>query len=145
MSKLPKKLTETAKPQGVALRTEFRNVEQIKPYSKNPRKNEKTIQALKKSIQTFGWMRPIGVDADSVIVFGHSAYAAALELGLSEVPVVVLAHLAPEQIRAYRIADNGTGQIVRFDEGLLLGEMDTLADFGADNLSFYQRIHQSIL
>ena len=127
---------ENLEKQRDTLRVELWSVDWVTPYAKNPRKNDKTVKSLAKSIQTFGWMRPIGVDSDGVTVFGHTAYAAARELGLSEVPVVVLAHLTTEQVRQFRIDDNGTGMIVRFDEGLLLGELDKIGDFSAETLGF---------
>ena len=76
------------------------------PYARNPRKNDGAVTKVKASIQEFGFQQPIVVDKDGIIVAGHTRHKAAMELGLTEVPVVVASDLTPAQIKAYRIADN---------------------------------------
>ena len=65
------------------------------------------------SINEFGIRQPIVVDADGVIIAGHTPWQAATKLGLDEVPVHIAADLSPEAIKAYRIADNRTGENVQ--------------------------------
>ena len=87
------------------------NIEDVHPYDKNPRINENGVEAVASSIKEFGWQQPIVVDRDHVIIAGHTRYFAAKHLNLTEVPVVIAEHLTPEQVKAYRIADNKTGEL----------------------------------
>lgn len=110
----------------------------IQPYSKNPRKNHSAVDAVARSITEFGWRQPIVVDKEKVIVVGHTRYLAAQKLGLKKVPVHVARELTPEQAKAYRIADNATGDIATFDNDLLaqeLAELDKL-EFDLSILGF---------
>ena len=107
-------------------------IERVKPYDKNPRRNDKAVEAVAKSIREFGFRQPIVVDAAGVIVVGHTRYKAALKLGLKTVPVHVAADLTPQQARAYRIADNRTNEAAEWDIDLLPIELGELRDDGAD-------------
>ncbi len=78
----------------------------VKPYEKNPRKNENAVNGVAESIKKFGFQQPLVIDKDGVIVAGHTRYKAALQLGLDTVPCVRANDLTPEQIKAYRILDN---------------------------------------
>ena len=69
------------------------DIERVKPYEKNPRRNDKAVQAVADSIHEFGFRQPIVVDDAGVIVVGHTRYKAALKLGLKTVPVHVAAEL----------------------------------------------------
>jgi ParB-like chromosome segregation protein Spo0J len=107
-------------------------IDRIKPYDKNPRRNDKAVEAVAKSIKEFGFRQPIVVDAGGVIVVGHTRYKAALKLGLATVPVHVAADLSPQQARAYRIADNRTNETADWDIDLLPIELGELQGDGAD-------------
>ena len=98
----------------------------IHPYEKNPRHNEDAVEAVARSIKEFGWQQPIVVDKDMVVIVGHTRLKATEQLGLTEVPVVVADHLTPEQVQAYRIADNKTGEIAEWDYALLPMELKDL-------------------
>lgn len=100
----------------------------IRPYEKNPRKNDNTVSLVVKSIENFGFQQPIVVDRNGVIVVGHTRYRAACELGLNQVPVVVVDQLNEQQIRAYRIMDNKTHDYTRWDIKELKFELDQLDD-----------------
>ena len=117
---------------------EKKSLDSIRPYERNPRVNDDGVDAVVKSIQEFGWRAPIVVDAEGVIVCGHTRYKAALKLGLAEVPVHVARDLTPDQIRAYRIADNQTATLSDWDVKLLPIELSALreADFNLDTLGF---------
>jgi ParB-like chromosome segregation protein Spo0J len=71
------------------------------------------------------------VDAEGIIVCGHTRYRAALKLGLTEVPVHVAKDLTPAQIKAYRIADNKTADLATWDYELLPIELSELQGMGA--------------
>jgi site-specific DNA-methyltransferase (adenine-specific) len=110
----------------------------VKPYERNPRINDGAVEAVAESIKEFGWQAPIVVDENNVIVCGHTRLKAAERLGLDTVPVHVATGLTPEQIQAYRIADNKTGEIAEWDYDLLPLELADLqmADFDLSLLGF---------
>ena len=93
------------------MKIETRPITSIKPYDQNPRINDSAVAAVASSIREFGFRQPIVLDKDGVIVVGHTRWKAAQQLGLTEVPVHVALDLTPEAARAYRIADNKTGEI----------------------------------
>jgi len=107
-------------------------LDRIRPYESNPRKNDQAVDAVVKSIRTFGFRQPIVVDGDGVIVVGHTRWKAAKQLGLVEVPVHVAGELTPEQAKAYRIADNQSATIASWDSDLLPLELTALKDSGFD-------------
>ena len=110
----------------------------IKPYERNPRRNDDSVQAVANSIKAFGFRSPIIVDADNVIIAGHTRYKAAKKLRLKTVPVIVADDMTPEQVEAYRIADNSAGSRSDWDHDLLqeilaeIGPAYDMADFGLD-------------
>jgi DNA modification methylase len=102
----------------------------VKPYPNNPRLNDDAVDAVVASIREFGFRQPIVVDSDGVIIVGHTRWKAAQKLGLEKVPVHVAKDLTPEQIKAYRIADNKTNELAEWNLDLLPIE---LADLQAAN------------
>ena len=119
------------------MKIEHRPTQALKPYSGNPRRiPEKAIAAVAESIERFGWTQPIVVDADGVIVAGHTRHAAAQKLNLATVPVYVAADLTPEQVRLCRIADNRLHELSAWDKAQLGDEiLALLGDFDVDELS----------
>src|SRR5438034_6960606 len=120
------------------MRIEMRPIANIKPYPHNPRKNDHAVAAVAASIREFGFRQPIVVDEAGVIIVGHTRYKAALQLGLTEVPVHVAVGLTPEQAKAYRLADNQTAQLSDWNYELLpleLAELQQL-DFDLDLTGF---------
>jgi DNA modification methylase len=115
-----------------ALKVVQRPIDEIKPYEKNPRQNDSAVDAVAASIRQFGFRQPIVVDADGVIICGHTRFKAARKLGLAKVPVHVATDLTPEQIRAYRIADNKTGELATWDMELLPIELAELRGLDID-------------
>ena len=107
-------------------------ISSVKPYEKNPRFNDDAVDAVARSIKEFGWQQPIVVDRDMVIIVGHTRLKAAESLGLSEVPVIIAENLTPEQVKAYRIADNKTGEIAEWNFELLPFEIKDLQDANFD-------------
>mgnify|MGYP003298998811 CR=1 FL=1 len=108
----------------------------ITPYEKNPRRNDDSVDAVANSIRDFGFRAPILVDKDHVIIAGHTRYKAARKLKLKTAPVVVCDDMTPEQVEAYRIADNSAGSASEWDYDLLGDILPTLefdmADYGLD-------------
>ncbi|MCK6485443.1 MAG: DNA modification methylase [Phycisphaerae bacterium] len=114
------------------MKIELRPLVEIKPYEKNPRINDAAVDAVAESIRRFGFRQPIVVDDAGVIVCGHTRWKAAQKLGLTEVPVHVATDLTPEQVRAYRIADNKTAELAEWNLDLLPIELAELKDAGID-------------
>lgn len=101
-------------------------ISEIKPYEKNPRRNDDSVDKCAESIKEYGWKQPLVVDADNVIVVGHTRYKAALKLGCETVPVVIADDLPPEKVKAYRLADNKVGEYSVWDNKLLLDELSEI-------------------
>lgn len=114
------------------------SIDSIKPYERNPRKNESAIEKVANSIKEFGFKQPIVVDANGVIVAGHTRWKAAKKLGMTEVPVVYANDLTPEQVKAYRLADNKTAEFAEWDAEMLGQELEDLynADFDMQPFGF---------
>jgi len=110
------------------LNVEYRRVEALVPYARNPRTHsEAQIAKIAASIVEYGWTNPILVDGNNGIIAGHGRLAAARKLGLDEVPVIELAHLTPAQKRAYVIADNRLALNAGWDEEMLALELAELS------------------
>lgn len=108
-------------------------IERVRPYEGNPRIiPEAAIRKVAASIETYGWRQPLVVDKDGVLVVGHARLLAAKRLGLTNVPVHVAADLTPEQARAYRLADNRTGEESRWNPDALDFELRELGTVGFD-------------
>ena len=113
-----------------------RKIGTIRPYEKNPRKNDDAVQYVANSIKEFGFKVPIVIDSDGVIVAGHTRYKAAKRLGIEEVPCIVADDLTKEQIKAYRLADNKVAEKAEWDLEFLSEELDDLFDFDMDRFGF---------
>lgn len=111
-------------------------IDEVKPYPNNPRNNDDGVEAVANSIKQFGWQQPIVVDKDNVIIVGHTRYKAAKKLGMDKVPVVVASNLSDEQVRAYRLADNKTGELTDWDMNLLDDELSDIADIDMSDFGF---------
>ena len=102
------------------------------PYSNNPRNNDSAVDAVAASIKEFGFKVPIIVDSDNVIVAGHTRLKAALKLGLEKVPCIKADDLSPEQLKAFRLADNKVGELATWDFDKLEQELDELDSLDLD-------------
>ena len=105
------------------MRVKLVPIEEIHPYPGNPRRNDKGVPKLAAAIREFGFRVPIIVDEEGVIVAGHTRRKAALSLGMKKVPVHVATGLSPEQIRAFRLADNRLHEDADWEEELLAAEL----------------------
>jgi len=105
---------------------------EIQPYSNNPRKNDKAVDVVAKSIKEFGFRVPIILDKNNVIIAGHTRLKAAIKLGLNEVPVIWADDLTEEQVKAFRIMDNKSSEYAEWDDNLLKEELNDLKESGMD-------------
>ena len=122
------------------LTIEYVPIDSVRPYQNNPRDNDGAVDAVVRSIQAFGFKVPIILDGNNEIVAGHTRHKAALKLGMTEVPVIRAADLTPEQVRAFRIADNKTAELAEWNYELLPIELTELQgmDFDLNLLGFSQ-------
>ena len=103
------------------------------PYARNARTHsDAQVAQIAASIREFGWTNPILVDGERGVIAGHGRLLAARKLGMTEVPVIQLAHLTPAQRRAYVLADNKLAMNAGWDKDLLRVELGELRDEGFD-------------
>lgn len=111
-----------------------RKISELKPYANNPRLNDGAVDAVAASIKNFGFKVPLVVTADGEIIAGHTRLKAAQKLKLKTVPVIIADDLTPEQVRAFRLADNKVGELAGWDFEKLdleLAEIDLdMSQFG---------------
>lgn len=113
----------------------MKKVEELIPYINNPRNNDDAVDAVASSIKNFGFKVPIVIDGQNEIINGHTRLKAAKKLGLKEVPVIIADDLTPEQIKAFRLADNKVSEIAEWDFELLEAELGLL-DFDMEQFGF---------
>lgn len=116
-------LSAPSSVRGAAKEIVMMPVSEVRPYEKNPRKNQKAVKFVKASIEKFGFKQPIIIDSNRVIVCGHTRLLAAKSLGMAEVPCIFADDLTDAQIKAYRLADNKVAEYAEWDEDLLAGEL----------------------
>lgn len=104
----------------------------ITPYAKNAKKHDKKqIENVAESIRQYGFVQPVVIDRDGVIVIGHCRALAAKKLGMDEVPCARVDDLTPEQVAALRLVDNKSNES-DWDMNLLVDELDGLDLTGFD-------------
>ena len=108
----------------------WKQVDEVNPYWNNPRKNEQAVAAVAASIREFGFRNPIIVDSGFTIIAGHTRLEAAKQLQLEQVPCLIADGLTPEQVRAFRLADNKTAEIADWDLPKLSAELQEMTPFG---------------
>src|SRR6202140_4384395 len=119
--------------QGMAKHIELWLLDKLIPYAKNPRTHsDAQIAQIAASIEAFGFNNPILVDSKAGIIAGHGRLLAARQLGLEEVPVIVLDHLTGNQKRAYILADNKLTEAAGWDDAVLRSELAALRDADFD-------------
>ena len=132
----------------MASRLELWPVERLVPYARNARTHsDEQVAQIAASIQEFGFTNPILVDGKDGVIAGHGRLEAARDLGLSEVPVVVLDHLTPAQKRAYVLADNQLTLNAGWDSSVLQEELAalSLADFDLSLIGFDEKELASLM
>lgn len=108
------------------------------PYENNPRINDYAVKKVMESIKEYGFTNPIIVDADMVIIAGHTRREASILAGLDRVPYIVRDDLTLEQVKAYRIADNKLAELSNWDDELLKKELFELqaVDYSLEVMGF---------
>ena len=111
----------------------------LRPYENNPRKNEAAVDKVAASIKEFGFKVPLVITEDGEVVAGHTRLKAAEQLGIKKIPCVVASDLTPEQIKAFRLADNKVAEFSSWDDELLEMELGAFSEidmsvFGFDGL-----------
>lgn len=113
-----------------------KSVDELIPYAQNPRCNEAAVDAVASSIQSFGFNVPCVIDANNVLITGHTRLKAAKKLGLKTVPCICADSLTPAQVKAYRLADNKVSELATWDMDLLESELAQLDDLQFDMTPF---------
>ena len=114
----------------------FKKISEIRPYVRNPRKNEKTVELLCKLIPKVGFNVPIVIDENGIIVKGHARYAAAIKLGMEEVPCIV-SHASEDAVKVDRLTDNKIAEHSRWINEQVESEIEGLNfDFDFSELGF---------
>ncbi len=132
-------MAKRATPAARGMEVEMWPVDKPQDYPGNPRIiTEAAVEKVAASIERFGWRQPIVVDADGVIVIGHTRLRAARKLGHTHVPVHVATGLSPEEVKALRVADNRTGEEAEWENELLAKELRDLqlSDFDLGHIGF---------
>ena len=104
----------------------------VKPYERNPRKNDQAVDAVAESIKQCGYCAPIIVDENMVILAGHTRYKALKKLKWQEATVLVREGMSEEQKQKYRLLDNKTNEFAAWDDELLREELKGLDFDGFD-------------
>lgn len=125
------------------METIIKKVSELIPYINNPRNNDNAVDAVASSIKNFGFKVPIVVDSNNEIINGHTRLKAAQKLGLEAVPVIVADDLTPEQVKAFRLADNKVGEIATWNDEMLAIELEELKNLDFDMSEFEFEISDS--
>lgn len=113
------------------------NIKEIIPYDNNPRKNDGAVEAVMESIKQCGYIAPIIIDENNIVLAGHTRLKALKKMGRKEVEVGIVEGLTEEQKKKYRILDNKTNEFAEWDFNALAAELEALDfdgfDFGFDD------------
>ena len=121
------------RPLSLALHIQQRPCTTLQADRRNARTHSvKQISQIAASIKQFGFNNPILVDADNIVIAGHGRLAAAKQLGMTEVPTILLDHLSPAERRAYVMADNRLAELAGWDDALLAVELQYLTQIDID-------------
>lgn len=115
----------------------------LRPYARNPRKNDQAVDAVANSIREFGFKVPIVIDKNGEIIAGHTRYKAAKKMKLEEIPCIIADDLTEEQIKAFRLADNKVGELADWDFDLLSDELNEITDIDMNEFGFLENMNQT--
>ena len=128
---MSKRTTTPIAAAALPLQIEFRPITSLKPSPNNPRRHSAAqITQIIASIREFSFTNPLLIGSDGTVIAGQGRLVAATQMGMTELPVVLLAHLSPAQRRAYVIADNRLALNSSWDEEILAIELQGLMDDG---------------
>lgn len=137
----------------IIIKLEKINIDLIKPYNKNPRNNNDAVEIIIKSIKQCEYISPIILDENNIILAGHTRFKALKKLGYKEVECIIKIGLTEKQKKKYRILDNKTSEIAKWDYEILKDELKDLdfedldldLDWGLNNLyDFEENSKESI-
>ena len=114
----------------------YKKVSELIPYENNPRNNDEAVDYVAKSIKEFGFKVPCVVSSDGVLITGHTRLKACKKLGIEEVPCIVADDLTPEQVKAFRLADNKTSELAEWDMDKLDIELGEIPDIDMSAFGF---------
>lgn len=126
------KTTELVEVAGEMLRLEKRKLTDLKKYANNPRIIDEAVPLVAESIRQCGYITPIVIDEDGIILAGHTRFEALEETGAEECEVIVATGLTEDQKKKYRLLDNKTGEIAKWDKRKLKEEISDLDFDGFD-------------
>lgn len=109
-----------------------RKLHEITPYENNPRINDEAVNDVIESIKQCGYIAPIVIDEDGVILAGHTRYKALTKLGYDECDVIIASNLTEEQKKKYRLYDNKTAEFASWDQKKLSEELSDVDFQGYD-------------
>lgn len=115
------------------------SIKEIIPYEKNPRKNDRAVEVVEKSIKEFGFLVPVVIDQNKEIIAGHTRFKAAKKIGLKEIPCIYANDLNKGQIKAFRIMDNKAGEFAEWDLELLKQELYDLEESEAFDFTGFSK------
>ena len=119
------------------LKIEYVDINTLKEYEKNAKLHpQEQIEQIKKSIQEFNMIDPIGVWKDNSIIEGNGRYKACMQLGIKEVPIIRLDHLSDEERKAYTLAHNKLTMNSDFDLDILNDELDDILNIDMSEFGF---------
>ena len=116
------------------MKIEIIDINKIIPYDQNPRYNEAAINYVKQSIEDYGYLNPIIINKDNIILCGHTRLEALKELNRDKIEVIKVTDLTPELEKAFRIADNKVAEFSYWDNEKLQKELSQVID---NTLKFY--------
>lgn len=123
-----------------------KKVDELVPYGNNPRINDDAVPYVANSIKEFGFKVPIVIDKNNIIITGHTRLKAAKQLGLKEVPCIIVDELTDEQIKGFRIIDNKISEYSYWNNEKLESELKEISEnydlilFGIDNITAREEI-----
>jgi DNA modification methylase len=108
------------------MQIETRRTDTLRPYARNPRRNDQAVEQMVASIREFGFKIPLLVRSDGEVVDGHLRLKAALALQLEELPVILCDEWTPAQVKAFRLMVNRSATWADWDNELLAFELQEL-------------------
>ena len=112
-----------------------KKISELVEYENNPRVSADAVKTVAESIKSFGWKQPIVIDKNNVIVAGHTRFRAAKRLKLKIVPCVIADDLTEDEVKAYRLIDNRSGEFSTWNLDRLVAELK-IVDFNLDDWQF---------
>ena len=110
-------------------RSETLTLDEIKPYWRNPRRiTDDAVEAVQASLGEFGYVQPIVVDEENVIIIGHTRYTAMRRLGIESAEVLKAKDLSPQRVKQLRVVDNRTHEYSLWDAEKLWDELEAIGD-----------------